>query len=517
MAHGNDVAAEDGQVDPAQRAAAGDDPRAALSRRRATLQTQRDAIRAGCEAVFVRLRTAQPVESDALRAELQRLHLALAETVRRLAYLPWDDTRPELELGAILNEATGSTGLVGLGRVTAARSALASGDLGPVAEILAEVQALNILPADQAARLAYGQGMIAEVALRWQDAAGHYALAARLAPDLDSLRKARALACQTGDLTAAFRLGKGLMVLAETSGTAEDRAMAMAEHALTLEAQDRPAEAEGLLRKAVQAGRAGGGALRNDQARHLAQLARVLDAQDRLQDAEAALRKALELTRTRLGEGHPDYAARLTALGSILQAQDRDAEAEALHRKALDLARRLDGAPHPVLIDCLSGLGQLAEKLGHLPQAEELYRHVLALDQEITGRTHPEHAGRLCALADVVRAQRRMAEAEAIFRQALEVDRATIGETHKDYGVALNNLAGVVEVQGRPEEAEALYAAALAIFRATLGDLHPATLKVTKNFRALLAAHLPGSVHRAGVEALWAAGQGDAPGLKPAR
>lgn len=516
MALGNDVAVA-GERAVAAGSAGGEDARTGLQRRVAVLQMQRDAIRAGCEAVFVQLRSTPASEAEALRSELQRLNLALAETVRRLAGLPWDNARPELELGAILNAVAGATGLLGLGRLTSARSALASGDLGPVAEILAEMQTLNVLPADQAARLAYGQGLIAEAALRWPDAAGHYALAARLDPDLDSLRKARALACQTGDLTAAFRLGKGLMVLAETSGTADERAMAMAEHALTLEAQDRMAEAEGFLRKAVQSGRARGGPPGPDQARHLAQLARVLDAQDRLQDAEAALRKALEVTRTSLGEDHPDYAGRLTALGSILQAQDRDAEAEALHQKALALARRLEGGRHPVLIDCLTGLGQLAEKLGHLPQAEELYRHALALDQDITGRTHPDHAGRLCALAEVVRAQRRMAEAEVIFRQALEVDRATIGEAHRDYGVALNNLAGVVEVQGRPEEAEELYASALAIFRATLGDLHPATLKVVKNFRALIAAHLPKSVHRAGVEALWAAGLGDAPGLNATR
>jgi tetratricopeptide (TPR) repeat protein len=166
-----------------------------------------------------------------------------------------------------------------------------------------------------------------------------------------------------------------------------------------------------------------------------------------------------------------------------------------------------------VMVDCLIGMAQLAEKLGRLPGAEDLYRQALTLDLGLIGRTHPDHAGRLCALAEVVRAQRRMPEAETLFRLALEIDRATIGEAHRDYGVALNNLAGVVEVQGRPTEAEAIYAAALAIFRATQGDLHPATQKVTRNFRALIATHLPQSIHRAGVEALWDLGQQTPPGL----
>jgi hypothetical protein len=163
------VAAEDGQA-PVEKSAAGNEARAGLARRAAVLQVQRDAIRAGCEAAFLQLRSAAPSEAEALRDELHRLNEALAETVGRLAALPWEGAGPELELGAILNEATEATGQVGLGQLTSARSALASGDLGPVAEILAEVQALNVLPADRAARIAYGQGLIAEAAQRWQEA-----------------------------------------------------------------------------------------------------------------------------------------------------------------------------------------------------------------------------------------------------------------------------------------------------------------------------------------------------------
>jgi tetratricopeptide (TPR) repeat protein len=142
-----------------------------------------------------------------------------------------------------------------------------------------------------------------------------------------------------------------------------------------------------------------------------------------------------------------------------------------------------------------------------LPLAEAYHRRALDAGCAGLGPTHPDHAGRLCALAEVVRAQRRLPEAEALFTQALKIDRATLGTAHRDYGVGLNNLAGVVEAQGRPAEAEKLYAAAIAIFRDQLGDLHPATLKVARNFRALMARHLPASPHRAEVEMLWQAGQ----------
>ncbi len=483
--------------------------------RQRDLVARHQALLTACDAAFLKLRGAPAEEAAALRDGLARLHHDLSETLQRRAILRWDDTPPaalQAALADLLTRVAGPGGAVGPARISEAKTALTAGSLAPAEQIFAELAALNAGPADQTARLVFAQGLIAEAAMRWADATQHFVTAARLDPDVRSLQKARAFSCLTGDLTGAFRLGQGLMVLAETSGGPADRAMAMAEHALTLEAQDRFTEAEGFLRKAVLGARsATAGQLGADHARLLAQLARVLDAQDRFADAEVALRKAVDITRTMLGETHPDYAGRLNALAGVLRAQGRDREAEQLHLKALDLAQRLDGGPHPVMIDSLTGLALLAETSGRLPQAEQLYRQALALDLRMIGPTHPDHAGRLCALAEVLRAQRRLAEAESLFRQALEIDRATIGEAHRDFGVALNNLAGVVEAQGRATEAEALYAVALAIFRATLGDLHPATLKVTKNFRALIATHLPGSVHRPGVEALWDLGQQDLP------
>lgn len=483
----------------------------------AALEARAADLRAGCEALFLRLREASPADAAGLRAELARSHGALDDVLERLASLSWnDDPQAEVlaEIDRVLADPT-ATEIVGPGRLTAARVALADGDPAPADGILAELAARTTGPAEVLARLAHARGLIAELALRWSDAAAQFALSARLDPDPRSLRKARALSCRIGDLTAAFRFGRGLLVLAETAGTAADRALAMAEHALTLEAQDRLVEAEGFLRKAVVGGRRADGLPGPDHARHLAQLARVLDAQDRLPEAEAALRKALEATRTALGEAHPDYCGRLNALAGLLLAQDRHAEAEALHLKALDLARRLPGGGRAAVIDGLSGLARLRERQGRLDEAERLLRQALQLDQDLSGRTHPGFAGLVCALAEVVRAARRLPEAETLFRLALEVDRATIGEAHGDYGVALNNLAGVVEAQARPEEAEALYADALAIFRQTFGDLHPSTQKVVRNFRALILSQLPGSIHRPGVEALWADGQAAAPGLSP--
>ena len=483
----------------------------------AGLQARAADLRSRCEALFLQLREATEAEALPLRRDLAEAHAALDVTLEQIAALPWDGDRwldGLAEVERSLAEVT-RAGVVEPGPLTEARAALAAGDAERAEAALAGIAAVYPGPADLAAELAFARGLLAELTLRWPLAAEQFALAARLGPSLSRLGKARAAACRTDDLTAAFRFGKGMLVLAETEGSAADQAMAMADHALTLEAQDRLTEAEGFLRKAVVGGRRADGIRGSDHARHLAQLARVLEAQDRLPEAEAALRKALEATRTALGEVHPDYCGRLNALAGLLRAQDRDAEAEPLHLRALDLALRLPGGTHPVTIACLTGLAELREGQGRLDEAEALCRRALHLDQDLTGRTHPDFADRICALAEVVRAARRLPEAERLFRLALEVDRATIGETHRDYGAGLNNLAGVVEAQGRPEEAEALYARALSILRETLGDLNPATQKVVRNFRALILSALPGSVHRQEVEALWSAGQTAPPGLAP--
>jgi tetratricopeptide (TPR) repeat protein len=488
-----------------------------MQQREQMLADRRAALLADCEGIFLRLQSADGDAAMALRDDLERGHQQVAEYDRRLANLA-DDIADYLgqraEIDQLLANAAMTTGFLALGRLSDARASLEAGDYSLADQIFAELAAMNSGPADQAAGLAYGQGLVAEEEVRWSDAARHYAAAARLNPGVSSLHKARVFACLSGDLTAAFRFGQGLMVLAETSGTVEDRAFAMNQHALTLEAQERYPEAEGILRKALLAGRTKTRESNPDHAKYLANLARVLEAQDRAAEAEALYRKALEITRTTLGEADPDYCARLNGLGAALQAQDRDAEAEQVYVKALDFARRRTGSPHPVHVECLTGLAQLAEKQKRFTEAEDYYRMALKIDRGTIGKTHPDHATRLCGLAEAVRAQRRLPEAEALFRQALEIDRATIGLEHRDYGAGLNNLAGVVEAQGRYAEAEKLYAAALDICRRTLGDLHPGTLKVARNFLAMITAHLPASAHQPSVMALWVAGQQGIPAFR---
>ena len=249
-----------------------------IQHREQMLADRRAALLADCEGIFRSLQSADGDAAMALRDDLARGHQQVTEYDRRLASLADDiagywDQRAEID--RLLSDAATTTGFLALSRLSDARASLEAGDYSPADQIFAELAAMNSGPADQAAGLAYGQGLVAEEEVRWPDAARHFAAAARLNPGLNSLHKARVFACLSGDLTAAFRFGQGLMVLAETSGTVEDRAFAMNEHALTLEAQERYPEAEGVLRKALLAGRAKAKESNPDHAKYLANLARV--------------------------------------------------------------------------------------------------------------------------------------------------------------------------------------------------------------------------------------------------
>ncbi len=141
----------------------------------------------------------------------------------------------------------------------------------------------------------------------WADAARHYARAVDLQeePEFDTLCKARKFAWRAGDLDAALLYGGRLLELARRVDEPEKLARALNDHALTVQAQGRYAEAETLYRQ------------------------------------------ALEIDAATIGERHPGYAIRLNNLAGAVRSQGRSAEAEALYRQALEICDQTLGADHP--------------------------------------------------------------------------------------------------------------------------------------------------------------------------
>jgi tetratricopeptide (TPR) repeat protein len=71
-----------------------------------------------------------------------------------------------------------------------------------------------------------------------------------------------------------------------------------------------------------------------DYATSLNNLALLYDATGRLAEAEPLLKQALEIRHTALGEGHPAYADSLNNLAELYRAMGRHAEAESLDRRS---------------------------------------------------------------------------------------------------------------------------------------------------------------------------------------
>ena len=81
--------------------------------------------------------------------------------------------------------------------------------------------------------------------------------------------------------------------------------------------------------------------------RDLNNLAQLLQATNRLAEAEPLMRRALAIDEQSYGAEHPDVATRPQQPGELLQATNRLAEAEPLMRRALAIDEQSYGAEHP--------------------------------------------------------------------------------------------------------------------------------------------------------------------------
>ncbi len=350
---------------------------------------------------------------------------------------------------------------IGGDRLAEARAALEQGDFSKADELFAEIEARDQMAVQSSARAAYGRGEIAEEEVRWADAAEHYGRAAGLDQTFDTLYKAREFAWRAGDNTRAAGFGEDLIRVAreEFGDESAKLAEALNEHALTIEALGRYAEAEPLFRQ------------------------------------------ALEIDAKTIGTEHPRYAEHLNNLAALLQVMGRHDEAEPLYRQALEIDAKTIGTEHPSYAVDLNNLAGLLQVMGRHDEAEPLFRQALEIDAKTIGTAHPEYAIHLNNLANLLADMGRTAVAEPLFRQAMEIDEKTIGTEHPDYAIHLNNLALLLKDLGRYDEAGPLYAQMMPILRGKLGDDHPDTRAGAANYARLLRAQFPDDPALAELEA----------------
>ena len=246
------------------------------------------------------------------------------------------------------------------------------------------------------------------------------------------------------------------------------------------------AEAERVLRQALDQRRHGPGEVGARLAETIDDLAAALRSGGKLEEAETAVREALAIRRRVFPADSPEIATSLNNLALMLRERGRFAEAEPLYREALAIRRRTLGADHPDIAGTLSNLAALLRQEGRLVEAEGTVRESVALNRKLFGDDNPNTIQSLNALAAILQSLGRYDEAERIDRDVLDFWRRHQGEEHPNAVVSLNNLAAVLKDKGDYGAAEPMFRRLVQLFPKVVGEKHPFTAVALTHLGAIL-------------------------------
>jgi len=232
------------------------------------------------------------------------------------------------------------------------------------------------------------------------------------------------------------------------------------------------AEAEGLVRRALEIDEQRFGPDDPNFATDLNNLATLLQATNRLADAEPLMRRVVEISEKSLGEDHPNVASALSNLALLLKTTNRLEEAEAPMRRVVEVFEKTLPKDHPKVAFALNNLAQLLQATNWFAEAEPLMRRVVEIFEKSLGKGHPNVASALNNLAHLLKATNRLSEVEPLIRRALDINEQSFGPGHPDVALILNNLAQLLQETNRLEQAEPLMLRALEIDEQSLGPRH---------------------------------------------
>lgn len=235
--------------------------------------------------------------------------------------------------------------------------------------------------------------------------------------------------------------------------------------------QDRPRDAEPLLRQALAIQRAH--AQPADYFTTLDALTQSLSAQARYRDAAPLYDEILAISLARHGERHVDTATAMANSAVNMAEMDRHAEAEALHRRALELRIDMFGTGHEDVAHSHEMLGVALWRSGRFADSEAELREAVTIYRQVRGDRDRITARAMGNLGASLSEQGRLAEALAIEEKVVEILLETKGERDPDTLTAMNNMAESLSTTYRFAEAEAIYRRILPISRDVLGPNHP--------------------------------------------
>ena len=215
-------------------------------------------------------------------------------------------------------------------------------------------------------------------------------------------------------------------------------------------------------------------------------LAQLLHETNRLAEAEPLMRRALDLDEFVLGKNHPTAARDLNNLSALLQATNQFDEAEKMVRRALQIDEAAFGKHHSTFSRSLNNLAHILVVTRRFEEAEAVLRQALEVDEANLGKQHPSVAIRLNNLAGLFCEMNRLSEAEPLMLQALQIDEAAFGAHHPAIARDQNNLAHLLMETDRYDEAERRFRRALKIDEETFDGQHPTIANRLNNLAQLL-------------------------------
>jgi tetratricopeptide (TPR) repeat protein len=213
-----------------------------------------------------------------------------------------------------------------------------------------------------------------------------------------------------------------------------------------------------------------------------------LQAQGRLAEAEALMRQALDSLKVRYGVQDAHTLRAQNSLACLLQNQGRYVDARRLYLHTVELQRRLLGTDHLDTIATLENLGTLLYEQDELDNAAPLMHDAVVCRRRLLGDAHPDTLRSFNNLALLLQKQGKLAAAELVLRQTLVGQGRVLGPQHSETLTTQANLAIVLEDLGRHAEAEIMHRDSLAQRRVRLGGSHPETLTSMNNLAAFLMA-----------------------------
>lgn len=288
---------------------------------------------------------------------------------------------------------------------------------------------------------------------------------ARSCPDVDELDQAAALVLLGERARDESRIDEAETLLADAIAIARRRhaetstvALEAQRHLARLrEMQDRPTEAEAMLRDAVARAEADADTDPDDIADLLNALGSPLVTLERFAEAVAVQRRAIELKTEALGEEHPTVAIFWRNLAGLYEDMGEGALSDEAWERAIDTTTAVFGPDGWTTLDVLSDHGASLYRRGEVERAEQV---VIRVVDGLRAAEEPDDemlGANVNRLASIYTDLGRHADAEALYREALGLANAVHGPRSEPAHVCWSNLgSSLIELERFEEAAAAL-------------------------------------------------------------